>query len=145
MPLVEECRVVKVIGDYAVIELERKPECDGCKACAFNRRNILRMTARSEIPCAAGDMVSVEMPQKSIKGSYLVLFLLPLVLMLIAVSVTAEFAWYVQIPSILGALLLGLIATFLCDKLIKRKAAYMPTIKSVIKSLIIQGETNDRP
>lgn len=142
--MIEECNVVKVKGDYAVIELERKPECEGCKACSFNRRNSLRMTAMRSADCSVGDRVSVQMPEKSIKGSYLVLFLIPLALMLAAVLITAKYEWYVQVPSIVGALLLGLAIIVLCDGIIKKKAAYMPKIINVIKNTHHIGEANDR-
>ncbi len=142
-PITEECKVIKVKKNFAVIELERKPQCDNCKACAFNRRNTVRMSARLDTECRAGDSVIVEMPQKSIKGSSLVLFLAPLLLMLAAVIITANYRWYVQIPSIIGALLIGLCLIILFDRLIRRNAAFMPTVKKIIENNNHIGETND--
>ena len=142
--ITEECKVIKIKKNLAVIELERKPECENCKACSFNRRNTVRMNARLETECSAGDRVIVEMPQKAIKGSSILLFFVPLMLMLAAVFATASQAWYIQIPSVVGALIISLGLIFLFDKLIRRNAAYMPTVKQIVKNTNHIGETNDR-
>lgn len=145
MPITEECSVVKVKGDYAVIELSRKPECEGCKACAFNRRNTIRMTAKKEIDCEAGDRVIVQMPEKSIKGSWIILFALPLLFILTAVIITAKFAWYLQITAIGIALLMGFGCAVLCDFLIRRRTKYIPIVKNTLKENknLIGEDTND--
>lgn len=132
MPITEECNVVKVRGSRAIIELVRKPECDGCQACAFNRRSSIKMTARKEVDCYAGDRVTVQMPEKTIKGSWLVLFVFPLALLIIAVCLTVNLDWYFQIAAVCAALLIGLGVAILCDFLIKRNSKYIPTIKEVI-------------
>lgn len=133
MHIIEECNVIKVKGDYAIIELTRKPECEGCKACAFNRRNTIRMTAKCETSCLVGDKVMVEMPEKSVKGSWLILFVLPLVLLLASVLITASSVWYIQLVSIAAALLLGLCGAMLCDFAIRRHSKFIPTIKNVVE------------
>ena len=143
-PITEECKVIKIKKNFAVIELERKPQCESCKACSFNRRSTVRMNARIESECSVGDIAIVEMPRKSIKGSSFVLFLLPILLMLVAVLVTADCSWYVQIPSVVGALLVGLGAIVLVDRLIRRNSEYMPIVKQIVKNTNHIGETNDR-
>lgn len=145
MPITEECSVIKTNGDKVVIELVRQPKCDGCKACAFNKRNRLRMTANSEIKCVAGDRVVVEMPSKTVAGAWLILFVLPLILMLVAVLITAQMRWYVQVLSIVAALALGLAAVILSDRIIRSRTEYLPTVKKIVNKNIENniGDAND--
>lgn len=133
MRVTEECNVIKAEKGFALIELVKKPECGNCKLCAFNKKNAIRVPAKCSIECAPGDRVVVEMPEKPLCGSSLILFAIPLILLLIAVLATANCKWYVQISSIVIALAIGLITVILCDKLVKKNSKRIPTVKKVIK------------
>lgn len=143
----EECSVIKAHKNSAVIELVRRSECESCKACVFNKKNVLRMNAKTEVACKAGDRVLVEMPEKQVAGASFILFAVPLVLMLISVLITADKPWYAQILSICGALAIGLAVVILCNQMIKRKPSYLPTVKQIIteneKNDLNRGEAND--
>lgn len=131
--MTEECSVVKTLGNGVFIELVRKPQCDGCKACAFNKRNSIKMFAKSEIECDVGDKVIVEMPQKKIVGSWIALFVIPIVFISVAILVTMRFEWYIQVSALCGALLSGIAVIVLTDRLIKRNSMYVPRVISVVR------------
>lgn len=141
MPITEICTVVKDKGKTAIVEIKRTQKCDGCNACAFNKRDFVRIPAIKDIDCVEGDRVCVEMPEKEISIAPLFLFVIPIVLTLVAVILCKNLAIWWQIPIIAGFLTAGLVILYTVDKLFRRKRKYMP----VIRKRTEKGEEDGRP
>lgn len=142
--MTEICTVVRDNGKTAVIELVRTSKCDGCNACAFNKRNSLRMPAVKDVDCKAGDVVAVTMPEAEIRSAPLFLFVIPILLTLAAVLISRTFAPWAQAVLIVGFLAFGIVILFVVDKLFRRQRKYMPVITQVtVPAPKIQGENHD--
>ena len=84
-------KVVRLKNAVAYIEIERSQECAGCKACALAAKKVTVLPATNDVGAKAGDEVLVALaPQKPLIAT-LMLFLLPLVLMVIAVVISLRF------------------------------------------------------
>lgn len=140
MPIIETCTVIKDCGKTAVVELVRTPKCDGCNACAFNKRSSIRMPAIKDAECTAGDRVTVVMPEKQIQLAPLFLFVIPIVLALVAVVISRNWPGWAQAVAIVGFLTVGFLVLYAVDKLYRRQRKFMP----VITERAQKGEQHDR-
>lgn len=139
-PIIETCAVIKDKGKTAIIELVRSPKCDGCNACAFNKRKSIRVPAIKDAACGAGDLVTVVMPEKQITLAPLFLFVIPILLTLVAVLIGRNWPAWGQAIVIVGFLALGIAVAFAADRLYRRQRKFMPVITACQK-----GEQHDRP
>ena len=58
--MTERAAVLKVSGRIAVVQIEKKPECDACKVCAFrNGKSRVKVKALNTAGARAGDAVLV--------------------------------------------------------------------------------------
>ena len=56
--MTERALVVKTSGKIAVLQIEKKPECEGCKICAFkNGKSRVKVKALNTCGAKAGDTV----------------------------------------------------------------------------------------
>ena len=97
--MIEETgRVVAKDPGYAWVETIRQSACDSCSAktgCGHSTlaklgRNAIHMQAQCDIDVSIGDQVIVGVPEEIMLKSSLLAYLMPLVLMLVAVLVADE-------------------------------------------------------
>lgn len=123
------------------VKITKSSECNGCRACGFGRKNHIIMLAQSNIDCEVGDTVSIRMPDKTVKGSYLYLYLLPLLLAFIGIM--SAYGHGEKLMFLCGAI--GLAVSFpliyLIERLFRRKKGYLPVILGKIQSE--EGVNND--
>ncbi len=114
-------------GSYR-IRIIKSAKCNGCKACGFGRKNHIILPAVSQIECDIGDTVNVRMPEKSIKGAYVYLYLVPLLFLFAGIMIPYNKGeTFMMIGGAIG-LATGFLTTLLIEKLFKRRKVYMPTI-----------------
>ena len=81
--MTEICTVKKAGKRGIFVELKRGERCDGCKICAFNRKNTLVVPAKSDVHVKAGDTVVAEMPTVSVGAGALLIYALPLLFIVV--------------------------------------------------------------
>ncbi len=131
MQRLEQAVVAKVKRGATYVRLTKSDACGACKACAFGRKNIVVLQANRECECSVGDRVTVRMPESTIKGSYLLLYLLPLLFLLAGLLAGSPWGEKVMFVCAICALILGFVAVSLLDRLFRRQKKYLPTIVSV--------------
>lgn len=142
MQRVEKCEVSARKKNLYYIKLVKNAECDGCKACAFGRKNYLIMPALSLINCAVGDRVSVIMPSSRVKGSYLYLYLLPLLFIFIGILIPINFG---EIPMLIGGaagLTVSIPVVYFIELMFRKSKKYLPIISEKISDT--KETNNDR-
>lgn len=124
-------KVVRVKRSIAYVEIVRSSACEGCKACALASKKVMTLPAANDIGAKPQDKVLVSLaPQKPLVAT-LMLFLLPLVLMIIALVITST---VVQSELMLAlyafsGLTVGLIIAFVFDKFYYSKKYVSHVIK----------------
>lgn len=128
--ITEICKVKKSAakGGIARVEIERQEKCASCNVCSFNKHSSIVVPAIADIACVEGDTVEVRMPEQSIKGAWLYLYLIPLATMLIGLIAFMRFEAWVQAIAIGVGLLLGFAVARLAEVGLRKQRKFMPVI-----------------
>ena len=129
MPILETGTVVKCKKNTAYVRLIKKSECGACKACAFGRKNELILPAVCDTVFDAGTVVTVQMPEKPIRGAAYILYLLPLATLfagLLGGYSIGGTLWTVTLGTV--GLLTGFFAVYAIERAYRRNKAYRPLV-----------------
>lgn len=142
--MTEVCTVKKVSRRGVFVELKRSEQCDGCKICAFNRKNAIVVPARSDVPVKAGDTVVAEMPTVSVGAGALLIYALPLLFIVIGALIGLVGGLWLQVGLAALGLVLGLVAAWLIDRAYRRRDGVIPRIVRLYdKAAESCGDTTD--
>ena len=90
-----------------------------------------------------GDKVEVTMGQRAVLTASFIVYVVPLLVMAIALGSTFKLELWISLVASLGSLALSFIGVALIDKLIiKKKADYLPVMSAIIKEDNNELETN---
>lgn len=145
MPEIKECEVVAFKNNVTYVRLDKAPDCNGCKACGFGKKQSLVMPVTDELSSKIGDRVAVEMPVKPILSAPFVMYLVPLMLMF-AGLISGYFINEIIMMCLAAAGLgIGFLIVFLVDKLIKKNKKVMPKIIEILPYRdIIDNKTDEK-
>lgn len=132
----EIAKVVRTDGEYAIIKVDKKSECDKCGMCLFPKNaNAVEMRAKNPVRAKEGDEVIFSTEGKSKALAIVLVFLVPLLL----IGLSAIIA-YLVIKSEIWMLILTILLLFvwfvvlsLIDKKIKNLNGFAPVIISILK------------
>lgn len=125
--MTERARVVKTAGKIAVLQIEKRPECDGCKICAFrNGASRVKVKALNAIGAKAGDAVLVKAEKDNRLLASFVVYVIPVLLagagVLIGALCFEKELWAALLC--LAGLALGFAAVYLCDKVLSKSRGF---------------------
>lgn len=128
--MVETGKVLNTDGDIAEISVIPGDGCRSCPASAAcgmkNGMRIIRV--RNPIKAEPGDIVSIEIANKSGLGAAVVLFGLPIMLVVAGLIISAGWSEIYQILTTVGGLIFGLVIAKVIDRLIRNRRNFMPAI-----------------
>ena len=111
--------VVKVKNSVTHVKVNRAVECNGCKACMLaNVKKEIVLPASNNVSAKVGDNVIIALPKQRPAHTWLVLFALPLVTLLLGMLVGYVLNLsdlFVALCVVVG-LILGLLAVFVLDR-----------------------------
>ena len=115
----EQAIVVKTTGKIAVLRIQKRPECEGCKICAFKEgQSVVKVKAKNTVGAKAGDTVIVQAEKDNRLLASFIVYILP-VLFAAAGAAVGFLALDDQLWAALccvAGLVLGFAAVFLLDK-----------------------------
>ena len=118
--MTERALVVKTSGKIAVLQIEKKPECEGCKICAFkNGKSRVKVKALNTCGAKAGETVVVKAEKDNRALASFIVYIVPVLLAGLGVLVGAlcfEKEVWIALLCIVG-LVLGFAAVFIADKI----------------------------
>lgn len=117
--MLEKGKVVETKGNMAWIELPAGANCSHCRACSGAKPGNNRIEAINRIGAAAGDEVEVEICEKNIIRSILLIYIGPILFLLLGFIAGNNFSETIGIAA--GAAFM--LAFFLGLKLLERKIA----------------------
>lgn len=128
MERIENCVVHARKKNLYYVKLVKNAKCDGCKACGFGRKNFLIVPALSEVECAEGDRVTVQMPESGVKASYVYLYLLPLLCLFIGLMIPyGHGEWWMLLGGACG-LAASIPVVYAFERLFRRRRQFLPVI-----------------
>lgn len=122
------CIVKKVKNKLVYVELKRGEKCEGCKICAFNRRESIVVPAVSEVDVKPGDTVMAEMPTVSVGVGSLLIYAIPLLLTVVGALIGLVGGLWLQVGLSAGGLVLGVLAAWLIDRAYRKRDGVLPRI-----------------
>ena len=123
----EQAIVIKATGKIAVLRICKRPECEGCKVCAFKAgQSTVKVKALNTCGAKAGDTVVVKAEKDNRALASFIVYIVPVLLAGAGVLVGAlcfeKEAW-IALLSVAG-LVLGFAAVFAADKLLARSRGF---------------------
>lgn len=135
----EEGKVIKIEGNLAQVEIERKSTCGTCRACTLGTGNTMITEAENPLGAKMSQRVRVEISSPAIlKGAFLIYIfpLLSLILgMALGITITTRLGFKESSQTV--GLVLGLVFLVLSFVLIWRHNKKVKD-KSVYRSKIVQ-------
>ena len=136
--------VHKIKGGTATVRFERKTACENCNMCLKPREEMyVELKLKNSLNAKVGDKVEVTMGQRAVLTASFIVYVVPLLVMAIALGATFKLELWISLVASLGSLALSFIGVALVDKLIiKKKADYLPVMSAIIKEDNNELETN---
>lgn len=134
-------KIVKTKRKTAYVEMIKNSACNGCKACAFGASKKLVLPANNDLGATVGDTAVVALPPEKPVFSFVMLYALPLLTLLIGLFVTSAItdkSLFIALGALVG-LVVGFTAIFIPDKLYFSKKYSL----RVIDIINTQGETKN--
>ena len=140
----EQAIVVKTTGKIAVLRIQKRPECEGCKICAFKEgQSVVKVKAKNTVGAKAGDTVIVQAEKDNRLLASFIVYILP-ILFAAAGAAVGFLALGDQLWAALccvAGLVLGFAAVFLLDKWAARSRGFGMEIAQICP----KEESNQNP
>lgn len=132
----EEASVVKAAGKIAVVQIEKRPECEGCKICAFKEgKSRVKVKALNTAGAKAGDRVIVQAEKDNRLLASFIVYIVPLLFAAAGVLV----GWlaigselWMAVLCLVG-LAVGFVAVWAIDKQVARSRGFGMEVVEIIK------------
>ena len=133
--------VVKTQGDEAIVELRRHSACDKCGACWTGEPR--KFTVSNPSGLAAGQRVTIELPDGGFLQAALLVYFLPLVVGGL-VAFLSKRAWPAMTDGYFGLLFIGGVAlAFFALRYLDKKGLFARTYQPVITGVAPEEEGDE--
>lgn len=131
--MTEKGIVAKVVGSKATVRFDRRSACDKCHMCAVTKDGMrVEVVVDNKLGASVGDVVEVEMGEKYVLTSAVIVYVIPLVLIGVGIGVGTLLNELAEALFALGGLVVGFVIAFLLDKfVIRKKKGFSPQMKAI--------------
>lgn len=131
----EEGRVIKIEGNLAQVEVERKSACRACGLCSLRGKNTMMAEVENSIGARVGERVRIEIPSSLILKGALLFYILPLVALILGLVLGIKITNLQTGGLILGfsLFILSFILIWLYSKKTKARNIYRSKIVQIIE------------
>lgn len=131
--MTEKGIVAKVVGSKATVRFDRRSACDKCHMCAVTKDGMkVEVVVDNKLGASVGDVVEVEMGEKYVLTSAVIVYVIPLVLIGVGIGVGTLLNELAEALFALGGLVVGFVIAFLLDKfVIRKKNGFSPQMKAI--------------
>ncbi len=135
--------VLKTAGKIATVQIEKRPECDACKMCAFkDGKSRVKVRALNAAGAKAGDTVLVKAEKDNRLLASFIVYIVPVLLagagLLIGFFCFKE-ELYIALLCLAG-LVLGLACVFFCDRILANTRGFGMEVIEIIDTEKDRGE-----
>lgn len=132
-----ECGKVEKVhkNGYCVVSFDRRSACDQCHMCAVRKDGKkVELTVSNVLEAEAGDTVEVTMADHAVLTSAVIVYIIPLILVALAVWIGGFYSELTQVILTVAALVIGFMIAVVLGRVIKNKKGYAPVITKVIRA-----------
>lgn len=125
----------KLSSNRVKVRFSRKTACENCNMCLKPKNEMfVEIVCDNTLNAKINDRVTVEMGEKSILTAALIVYLVPVVLVTIALFAFKSLGEWWQFGSAIFMLLLGFTCSYIIDKKLKRKKGFCPIMKEILSN-----------
>lgn len=144
----EVATVVKTAGKIAIVQIEKHPECDGCKMCAFkDGKSRVKVKALNSAKARAGERVIVQAEKDNRLLASFIVYVIPVLLGGAGVLIGAlcfEQEFWAPVFFLIG-LVLGFLAVFVLDRFFSKTRGFGMEVVEILHTdesevLLVSGE-----
>lgn len=120
---------------FAVVRFDRKLACENCNMCFKPREeNYVELRVENKLNAVEGNRVAVEMGKRAVLTASFWVYVVPLVLVGIAVLCTYKLAnEWIAIGVSLATLIVSFTGLIFVDRFYKKKKGFLPIMTAIIK------------
>lgn len=132
--MIEVGEVVKIDKkNRATVRFPRREACEHCNACVKHKNEpYVDILIDNGLNAKEGDRVEVTMAGNVVVTASLIAYLIPVVLVAIALGLTYRYNVYLSFGISIGTLIIAEIIVALIDRKLRKRAEYMPKMTAII-------------
>ena len=117
----------------ARVTFDRKSACDKCRMCltANGEKMKVYVEVKNTLGAKVGDKVGVQMSDRFVLKAAFIVYILPVLLVGAGLAIFRKVSDLILLAVVAGGLLLGAGIGILADRLIRKKAAFAPTLVAI--------------
>ena len=117
----------------AKVVFDRKSACDKCRMCltASGEKMKVYVEVKNTLGAKEGDKVGVSMSDRFVLRAAFIVYLLPVILVGAGLAIFRKFSDLLLLAVVAVCLLLGVGIGIFADRLIRKKAAFAPTLSAI--------------
>lgn len=130
-----------------VVCFDRKSACDQCRMCAVSKNGkTVEVVLKNTLGVDVGDKVEVTMGSKYVLTAAVIVYVIPLILVAIAVFAFSPLGEIAQIIASMVALFLGLALAVVLDKcVVRKKKGFVPEMTRIVTRNGEEEDENENP
>ena len=147
--MIEKGKIVKIKGDKATVQFDRKSACDNCHMCAVVKDPMkVQIVVKNTLNLSVGDYVAVEMGQKYVVTAAAIVYMIPLALTGAGIGLGTLLSELWQVIFALIGLIVGFGIAIVLDKVLKKKKGFTPQMVEIPleqeKFKVVDGQTDEQ-
>lgn len=130
--MIEKGKIIKIKGDKATVQFDRKSACDRCHMCAVVKDPMkVQIVVKNTLNLSVGDYVAVEMGQRYVVTAAAIVYMIPLALTGVGIGLGTLLSELWQVIFAFIGLIIGFGIAIALDKVLKNKKGFTPKMVSV--------------
>lgn len=147
--MIEKGKIVKIKGDKATVQFDRKSACDNCHMCAVVKDPMkVQIVVKNTLNLSVGDYVAVEMGQKYVVTAAAIVYMIPLALTGAGIGLGTLLSELWQVIFALIGLIVGFGIAIVLDKVLKKKKGFTPQMVEIPlvqeKFKVVEAQTDEQ-
>lgn len=147
--MIEKGKIVKIKGDKATVQFDRKSACDNCHMCAVVKDPMkVQIVVKNTLNLSVGDYVAVEMGQKYVVTAAAIVYMIPLALTGAGIGLGTLLSELWQVIFAFIGLIVGFGIAIALDKVLKKKKGFTPQMVEIPleqeKFKVVEGQTEEQ-
>lgn len=130
--MIEKGVIVKIKGDKATVQFDRKSACDKCHMCAVTKDSMkVQVVVKNTLNLNVGDYAAVEMGKRFVLTAAFIVYIIPLVLVGIGIGIGSVISEMWQAILALIGLVGGFVISVILDRVLRKKKGFVPVMVDI--------------
>lgn len=130
--MIEKGVIVKIKGDKATVQFDRKSACDKCHMCAVTKDSMkVQVVVKNTLNLNVGDYAAVEVGKRFVLTAAFIVYIIPLVLVGIGIGIGSVISEMWQAILALIGLVGGFVISVVLDRVLRKKKGFVPVMVDI--------------